>query len=199
MIRHIMPAVDISYEGGVHRNRGLCSVPRAYKWIEFSNGMFGDWKSFQIRAFKRKMTSEESNDDEKWVELASVSSGDSIAKTIEQTIFSMAQSAPDELGEGSHMIHSLIDLDVDDAEEACVEYPRNGHEFSIVLEDQLEEGGDSLDVNPALVSPGALLVATSATMAGSESQYLPDVYRPLFEDKSLRNPTYEEFRDRRKQ
>lgn len=195
-IRQIMPAVDCSYDGGIHRNRGLCSVPRAYKWIEFSNGMFGDWKHFQLRAFKRKLPESEEAAEEKWLEMASVPSGNMISKAIERTIFSLAQSAPDELGEGSHVIHSLIDLD--DEEESSLEYPKTGNELCIVLEDQLEED-DVLDRHPAGACPGALHVAASAAMAGSESDYLPDAYKPLYQDETLRNPIYEQFRERRKE
>jgi hypothetical protein len=189
VIRQIMPALDISFEGGQHRNRGLCSVPRAYKWIEFSNGMFGGWKDFQLRALTRK------KGDEKWEEVASGPSGETIAKAIERTIFSLAQTPPDDIGEGSNLVHVLIDdNEKDNVEDSCnLEYPKNGNELCVVLDDREGDIPENLEEE----AQGILHVTTIATMAGSESQYLPDAYKPLYQDKSLRNPTYEKFRERR--
>jgi hypothetical protein len=195
-----MPALDVSFEGGQHRNRGLCSVPRAYKWIEFSNGMFGNWKDFQIRAFKRKQPQQQGgensgNDDDNessWEEIATGPSRETIAKTIERMIFGLAQSAPDDFREGSNLVHVLMDYEED--EDINLEYPKSGYELCVVLDDRQEDiPANKLEEE----AQGILHVLATATMAGSESGYLPDVYKPLYEDKSLRNPIYEKFRERR--
>jgi len=47
------------------------------------------------------------------------------------------------------------------------------------------------------VDVGILQVTVATTMSGSESEYLPDVYRPLFDDPKLKNPLYGNYKDRR--
>jgi hypothetical protein len=43
---------------------------------------------------------------------------------------------------------------------------------------------------------GALHVRVETTAAGSESEYLPDAYQPLFGDVSLRRAAYTEVKRR---
>jgi len=195
-----MPALDVCYEGGQHRNRGLCSVPRAFRWIGFNNEMLvgRELQDLQIRAFLRRKQSKsgqvnsndgDDGDDEEWTELAPTLSGERVANAIERTIFALAESAPDDLGDGSNLIHALVETDDDDS--VRLEYPGNGHELCIVMDDNNFSHPGEDDVK------GKLQVSISAAMAGSESQYLPDAYKPLYKDMSLRNPRYEKFRERR--
>ena len=43
---------------------------------------------------------------------------------------------------------------------------------------------------------GTLHVHVETTAAGSESEYLPDCYRPLFNDAALRRPAFTETKRR---
>lgn len=194
-IRHIMPALDASFEGGRHRNRGLCSVPRAFKWIEFSSDFIRDWGQFQLKAFERKQTGDS------WTQIAAISEGDIVSSTVEHAILCLAESAPDELGEGSHIIHTLIDIGRASAtasasgnQSCCLHYPTNGKELCIILDDQDQDDIPNLEQDAC----GILYVKTAATMAGLESPYLPDVYKPLFEDDTLRNTAYDKFQEGKK-
>ena len=91
--------------------------------------------------------------------------------------------------------------------------PKTGYELCVVLQERRRRDADATIVmdssfprrSPTSSTPyqqpdvyGILHVGVSATMAGSESDYLPEAYRPLYEDLSLRNPTYEQFRERRR-
>ncbi len=185
-IRHVMPALDASFAGGQHRNRGLCSVPRAFKWIDFSSEFLSDLEHFELKAFKRKRKGDH------WTRIALVPSGEIISRSVEHVILSLAQSAPDHLGEGSHLIHSIIDFG-NGIDWCTLKYPGGRNELCITLDNRkdipnLEQDGR-----------GILHVTMTATMAGSESPYLPEVYKALFEDKALRNPAYETFREKREQ
>ena len=54
IIRHVMPAVDISYDGQ-YRNRGMNSVPRAHRWMDFSSmGLINEWDRFNLKVLSRK-------------------------------------------------------------------------------------------------------------------------------------------------
>ena len=161
--------------------------------------MFGEWKNFSLKALKRKRIQESGEDVGygDWELMAAGPSGEAIAIAIERTIMSMAQSAPADLGEGSHLVHVLLDYD-EDRHAVGLEYPQTGHELCVIMDDRSEMELPA-DHRWQDDSQGILHVMTSATMAGSESQYLPDVYKPLFHDKSLRNPVYEKFRKRREQ
>jgi len=237
-----MPAVDISYTDGRHRNRGLCSVPRAYQWIEYSHGVAFWVQNLVLKGWKHKMKKKSSNnadndggemsddrdddDKEEWIQVGSISSGSTLVKAIERVQYALADDPPAELGDGSHIIHVLLDdrSHEDDgttttsttSKEECsatssssssyrFESPRVGYELCVVLqeEDTKEEeqimtvGGNSLPYEKVNVH-GILHVGISATMAGSESEYLPNAYRPLYEDLSLRNPLYEKYRQRRR-
>ena len=96
--------------------------------------------------------------------------------------------APDELGDGSHIINVI--LDIDDEDTRMVECPKVGHEIRLTMDDD--------DLASPADAPGILQVAISATMAGSESDYLPEVYKELYSDESLRNPLYAKFKNRQR-
>lgn len=183
-VRHLMPALDLCYEGGVHRNRGMCSVPRAHAWIDFSNGMLtNDWKTFCLQASSRK------HGEEDWEPLSAPLSGTAVSGALERLLLCLAESPPDEIGDGSHMIHILLEAEDsdDNGGGGGLELPISGHDLRVTMEEPDAKIGEA---------PGILEVAVCATMAGSESEYLPDVYRSLFEDTKFRNPLYDQFKKR---
>lgn len=177
-----MPAVDVSLDGGLHRNRGMCSVPRAHAWIDFTNSL-DEWDKYRIVLAKKK------NGEETWTDICSSSSSGKISSAIERVMVCLAESAPDEIGEGSHFVNVLLGSLDDESEVA--ECPKIGSELRVIMDDDDFLGGPD-------EAPGILQVAITATVAGSESEYLPQAYEPLYYDESLRNPLYAKFKERRK-
>lgn len=181
VIRHVMPAVDLSFGGGTHRNRGVCSVPRAHSWIDFSLSL-DEWESYKI-----VLSAKEDKADPGWTELLSSQPGD-IAMAIERATLCLSEAAPDEFGSGSHIMNVVLTNSEKAAEN--LECPRN--EMKVIMEDD-----DFID--DAQEPSGALQVVISPSIAGSESNYLPDAYKALYEDESLRNPLYEAFKKRQEE
>jgi hypothetical protein len=163
VIRHILPALDLSMNGGCHRNRGLCSVPRAHMWMDFHPA---SWQHCQLVASLRK------HGDDEWETVCSTP-----IRAIEDAVQQIVQVSDAVLGDGSHIIHIPL--------ETPFEGVKTGTEIRIQI----------IEENEALAS---LQVSVSQTEAGSESMYLPDAYKPLFEDESLRRPAYMEMLKRRK-
>lgn len=174
-IRHVMPSLDISYGNGLHRNRGLCSVPLAHTWVDFGfiNSM-GDNNRYEFRAASKKRT------DEKWNQIFSLP-GNLITIAIERAIVCLAEVDSDDLGNGSHIIHVALDGS------KILEVPKSKNDLQATLVEIGDEGEEDIDV-------GILEVAIVTTMSGSESEYLPDAYKPLYADESLRNPLYANFK-----
>lgn len=163
VVRHIMPALDLSMKGGLHRNRGLCSVPRAHMWMDFH---LASWQHCQLVASLRK------HGEDEWEAVCSTQIG-----AIEETVLQIVQVSGAVLGDGSYIIHIPLEL--------SFEGLKSGTEIRV----QITEENEAL---------AALQVSVSQTEAGSESIYLPDAYKPLFEDESLRRPAYMEVLRRRK-
>lgn len=203
MIRHIMPAVDLSLaiteeeerEGGrVHRNRGLCSVPRAYQWMDFGAAIAGGFDVVSVKLQSRDLPPPPEEDDEdnnkdviyveppeeeiEWETLAEIKS---MNLAVNQAIEALAENAPDELGDGSCVVHVLL-ANGDDSS-MFIECPKAGTEMRVVLEE------DGYEV-------GLLEVAIQQIAPGSDSQYLPKVYKPLFKDVAFRRPAFTEARKR---
>lgn len=170
VIRHVLPAVDLSFEETAHRNRGLCSVPRAYHWLDFQ-ATGGDWCDYGLSMQTRAAESEE------WTSIDSLSVG-SIEPQVKAAIAALTEMPPEEIGDGSNVIHVVCD-------HTSIECPKPGTEFRVIL---VEDGFDAV--------VGTLQVKVEKTAAGSESEYLPDAYRDLFENESLRRKTYIEMKKR---
>jgi hypothetical protein len=167
IIRHVMPAVDVSFDGQ-HRNRGLCTVPRAYSWADFSS----------VTGTEQQLTLEtRKEDDEEWE--AFVQSV-SIENALESVIRLVTEEPPEELGSGSNIIHVVISV----ADDQVIECPKAGSELRVQLGNDQEE------------ALGELHVQVANTMAGSESEYLPKVYKPLFDNESFRRKAYVEWKKR---
>lgn len=166
-IRQIMPAVDFSYSRK-HQNRGLCTVPRARHWIEVTNV---DWEDYALIVTKRAVYG---NTD--W----EVVSKKSIAPFWGRMIEYIAESPPEEWKKGSHIVHVVLD----DTASEVMECTKVKSELAISL-------GKGSEL------PGKLKVKVTATSAGSESDFLPDAYKPLFGDKKYQRSKYFEFKRKR--
>ena len=178
-----MPAVDLSFPGGLHRNRGMSTVPRAHAWLDFTNSL-DEWEKYTI------VLSQKKKDEKTWTQLSSSSSGKQISSAIERVMVCLAD-APADIGDGSHIVHVLLDgVENDEGIFDTIECPSVGHELRVIMDD------DDFLEDQAEAAPGILQVVISASMAGSESEYLPEVYKELFHDESLRNPLYAKFKKR---
>mmetsp|Transcript_19677 Transcript_19677/g.48369 ORF Transcript_19677/g.48369 Transcript_19677/m.48369 type:complete len:314 (-) Transcript_19677:16-957(-) len=180
-IRHVMPAIDLSYEGGAHRNRGMCSVPRAHSWIGFSLSL-DEWENYNI-----VLSAKDRKENKTWENLK-VSPKGEISRAIERAIMCLSEDAPDEIGTGSHIIHVI--LNGEGKVKNHLECPR--HALRVTMDDEEELSSAAEEAS------GVLDVVVSSTIAGSESEYLPDAYRPLFDDTALQNPLYTKYKQRQK-
>ena len=172
-LRHAMPAIDISYGDGLHRNRGLCSVPIAHSWVDFGSLALSDWKRLQLKISSKQL------ENQKWTQL-SISKEGAISQAIERAMLFLSQTPPDDMAEGSHLINVVVDADV-------VDVPKTNHEVRVTLVEEEEE------------VIGSLQVVVSASMSGSESEYLPDVYKELFFDEEFQNTRYIEMKQRKEE
>ena len=180
-IRHVMPAIDLSYEGGAHRNRGMCSVPRAHSWIDFSLSL-DEWDNYKIILFAK-----DRKDDKSWENLK-VSSKGEIPRAIERAIVCLSEDAPDAMGTGSHILHVILN---DQAKsKSQLDCPRHALRATMDHEEEVSSAAEE--------ASGVLDVVVSSTMAGLESEFLPDAYRPLFHDTALQNPLYAKYKKRQK-
>lgn len=162
IIRHIMPALDLSFHGQ-HRNRGLCSVPRAHTWMDFSTAA---WQDSKLIASQRKMGEEE------WNEVCTSQIG-SIEEVVLQIMPDFSETL---ICDGSHIIHIPL--------KGTFLQLKSGIELRLEL---IQES-----------DPFARLqVAISPTSPGSESDYIPDVYKPIFENMEYRRQAYSEMMKRK--
>jgi hypothetical protein len=184
-IRHVMPSLDISYENGLHRNRGLCSVPLAYSWVDFGFlSSLNGYNRYELRvASKKRVGSEDDDDEKKWDRISSLP-GDVMTAAIERAIVCLAEVDSDDLGNGSHIIHVALH------DSKVFEVPKAKNDLQATLVEIGDEGEEDDDI-------GILEVAIATTMAGSESEYLPEVYKPLYANESYRNPLYAKFQERK--
>ena len=179
-IRHVMPSLDISYGNGLHRNRGLCSVPLAYNWVDFGYiNSLGDYNRYELRASSKKR----GDDAEKFNQILSLP-GDAMKTAIERVIVCLAEADSEYLGSGSHIIHVALE------NSKVVQIPKPKNDLQATLIEIGDYGEEDV---------GILEVAVVTTMSGSESEYLPEAYKALFADESLRNPLYAKFKKRKEE
>ena len=107
---------------------------------------------------------------------------DNIQHFVNQAIVALAEDPPAALGSGSCIVHV-----------PCGETVECPVAVGSELQVQLLENEDA-DAEDAVL--GMLQVRVEKTAAGSESEYLPDAYKPLFTDPALRRPAYTESKRR---
>eukprot|EP00566_Odontella_aurita_P015542 CAMPEP_0113554308 /NCGR_PEP_ID=MMETSP0015_2-20120614/16078_1 /TAXON_ID=2838 /ORGANISM="Odontella" /LENGTH=285 /DNA_ID=CAMNT_0000455437 /DNA_START=197 /DNA_END=1054 /DNA_ORIENTATION=+ /assembly_acc=CAM_ASM_000160 len=168
-IRQIMPAVDLSFRR-VHHNRGLSSVPRARQWVDFVNI---DWSEFGMVIMQRKLKDGDNS-------LEVISAGNPVKPYIDHAIKYLVENPPDEWSKGSQIVHVVLDDEVSKRMEGI----KTGHELVVAL-------SQGTDVR------GQLSVKVKATEAGSQSAFLPEVYRDLFFDKTYQRKKYFDFLKRK--
>ncbi len=152
-LRHVFPAVDLDVDG--YRNRGLKTVPRAHQWLAFSAALPTELNLYAGGH--------------------SYSATDTLGRVVE----ALATDAPDELGQGSHVIHAVVEgapplpplLTSTEEQEA---------RLVVFLADALFDARDAAEVESA----GVLEVLVLETAAGSASEHLPAASAGLFAGRS---------------
>eukprot|EP00529_Nitzschia_sp_RCC80_P018468 CAMPEP_0113467784 /NCGR_PEP_ID=MMETSP0014_2-20120614/15000_1 /TAXON_ID=2857 /ORGANISM="Nitzschia sp." /LENGTH=508 /DNA_ID=CAMNT_0000360117 /DNA_START=156 /DNA_END=1682 /DNA_ORIENTATION=+ /assembly_acc=CAM_ASM_000159 len=155
--------------------------------------------------------------------LQSSPTGQDISDAIERVTVALAdENVPTELGDGSHVVNIILTGDDTTADgidigEKFVEIPKAGHELRVSMV-AVKDSSSSKNSNSDIGSSQKMIETTedrkikeqcrevarlqvqiSSTMPGSESQYLPEVYKELYNDPSLRNPLYDKFKSRKQE
>jgi hypothetical protein len=181
VIRHVLPALNLFYNADNnhhHRNRGLCTVPRAHQWMDFGAYLAGFGKQ-SLRLQTRRKNNDD--DDEEWQTMLQL---ESIADTVNKAITALAEEPPTALGDGCCIVHVVWAESTD-----RIECPTtSGSEIRLLLSENDDDDDDTV--------VGTLHVRVETTAAGSESEYLPDAYKPLFGDVSFRRAAYTEAKRR---
>jgi hypothetical protein len=237
-IRHIFPALDLTlYDGTtslssstslskeegdnhqqqnpMYRNRGLCSVPRAYQWMEFNtlalsstsaSGGGGGLPTCRLVLQSRRPRPQQSTEDENeendntWVTHGQVTNIDQL---VSKAITALVEgNPPTGIGDGSCIVHVVdsgdnMEQDDTDCETTAnsIPLPRVGSDIRCLL---VQDDETSTSIGTPSTILGTLQVTVVPTAAGSESQYLPEAYVPLFHDDTFRRPAYTEMKRRRK-
>jgi len=152
-LRHVFPAVDLDVDG--YRNRGLKTVPRAHQWLTFGAALPTELKLY---AGGR-----------------SYSATDTLGRVVE----ALATDAPDELGQGSHVIHAIVD-NAPPLPPLLTSTEEQEARLVVYLADALFDPRDASEVERA----GVLNVLVLETAAGSASEYIPAAYTGLFAGRS---------------
>ena len=171
VIQYVMPALDLSFDGGKHRNRGLCSLPRAYGWVEFNSVSSSQWAEYELIVSQRKKGQTD------W-QIVNVFGG-GIEEAVNRLVILLATDPPDDWKAGSHVVNVVL-------ETAAMECTRVGHDLGVLLK---------LKQDP--VAHGTLLIKVAATKAGSESEFLPEVYKDLFQNELYQRKEYFDYKERR--
>lgn len=156
IIRHVMPAVDLSYDGGAHRNRGMCSVPRAHSWIDFALSL-DEWENYNI-----VVSAKDSKEDKSWKNLG-VSSKGEISRAIERATIFLSGDAPDRIGSGSHILHVILNDETSDPTQ--LECPR--YALRATMDDEEEYASGVLDVVVSSIMAGSGMFLFCLTPLGS--------------------------------
>ncbi|KAL3943674.1 MAG: hypothetical protein SGBAC_002254 [Bacillariaceae sp.] len=141
-----------------------------------------EWEHYNI-----VLSGKDRKGDNSW-EILKVSSKGEISRAIERAILYLCEDAPNEMGTGSLILHVILDDESDVKNQ--LNCPR--HALRAIMDDE------EVLSSAAEEASGVLDVVVSSTLAGSESEYLPDAYRPLFDDTALQNPLYTKYKQRKK-
>lgn len=172
--RHLLPAVDISYgEECRHKNRGLHTSPRAWQWFDFNSYVAGTRNCrLELRTIDLSTTAEAAVDN-----CEKLQTFYGVEKLVDSLLEALSDEPPSEFSDGS----VIIQVTATTAD--SFELPKQKRILSAALLEDDDKLMGSLDV---MVLPVA---------AGSQSKYLPDVYRPLFQSEV--RPEYKKFQQRK--
>jgi hypothetical protein len=187
----------------MHRNRGLNSVPRAHAWLDFGAYLQASSSSCNIacRLETRSIPSSK-HDENDWTTQQVLPR---VSEMIQLALEVLATDAPASLGQGSAIVHIVLVTNQADAATTTTTTTTNPScpirthsQVRVVLEqgaarhDDGDDAGndDDGDTNTTtnqdsqsttkMMVGGLLHVTLASTAAGSESEYLPDCYAPLY-------------------
>lgn len=141
--RHVFPAVDLMLgTAGTntqnaqpsehqHRNRGLCSVPRAYQWQETSSFLL-DQQNYRMVLETSSGLTDEEDDDNGWIPVQEWNVS-IIENLMSRALECLAGEPPSELGHGSHVVHVVWHDDSDTTATAPHCRLKADHDLRVVL------------------------------------------------------------------
>lgn len=186
--RYLMPSLICSLEtpSRVWRNRGLCSLPRAWAWIDLFAENTPPLRTLRYSCFGRTAGNlrflEDQDGSAAWENLLP-QEDISVRSIVEhvQAVLRTQQAINAELQTGFH----FIDVPIPELRPILVpglqlrSYLTDFAEPQRLLE--LEDGSQALDNEPC----AELDMMMVQTGAGSESPFLPEVYRELYEEGNI--------------
>ena len=102
-IRHVLPAVDLTLDNNnQHRNRGLCSVPRAYQWMDFASLALGGGLDV-CKIVLQSRAKEEAT----WSTIDLLESV--VHESVNRAVDALCDNPPAELAQGSCIINVLCE------------------------------------------------------------------------------------------
>jgi hypothetical protein len=169
--RHLMPAIDVAYGADRrHRNRGVHTSPRAWTWFDFNSYVAGTRKCrLELRTLDPALPGRKP---------VTLQTFDGVDSLVDSMLLALSDNPPEEVGTGSVIVQATTT-----GFPASFALPRHNQVLSAVL----------VEDNESLI--GSLDVLIEAVSAGSRSEYLPDAYRPLFQDEI--RPEYDQFQERK--
>ena len=171
--RHVLPALDLTLGVSAYRNRGLNSVPRAWRWMDVTAYLSGSREC----TLELQTGSADDGDEVRWESIAKLTS---VKDSIDFAFQALADDPPSELGSGSSVVHIVMN----NGEQLAM--PKPGNQLKLVM---VEDGDDVT---------GSLDVEIVPTLAGSKSEYMPESYAGLFGDEECLSPAYIEFQNKKK-
>jgi hypothetical protein len=204
----------------MHRNRGLNSVPRAHAWLDFGAYLQASSSSCNIacRLETRSIPSSK-HDENDWTTRQVLPR---VSEMIALALEALATDAPASLGQGSAIVHVVLVTNQADAATTTTTTATNPScpirthsQVRVVLEqgaarhddDDDDAGNDDGDTNTTtnqdsqpttkMMVGGLLHVTLASTAAGSESEYLPDCYAPLYTNLAHRRLAFSQQRQQR--
>mmetsp|Transcript_11309 Transcript_11309/g.18979 ORF Transcript_11309/g.18979 Transcript_11309/m.18979 type:complete len:315 (+) Transcript_11309:31-975(+) len=200
--RYIMPSMVLSLETPqrIWRNRGICSLPRAKAWIDVFGAFSPPLKSLKLTLFGRSAPDvrflEDQDGTAAWNSLFQSTTEESyniynmhgykempvvgIYESFKTTLTTQLIPQNPALGEGYHFVDVVFD---DSLTMKLPRYRMKGYLSDFDDPKRLLEAEDPEMLN--LEPCGELDVMVTEVAAGSESEFLPEVYRDLYDEGNI--------------
>lgn len=164
-LRCVFPALDtpVVAAGKAWRNRGLSSVPLAKVWLDFTTIPL---EQLSVSAFSRKEGAD-------WVPMGSERL--EIQGAVNRVIEFIADPPP-----GLERGFALVTATLDDGDLPSGGLSEGGDKIRVFLTDY-PDPGKLLDLDVEACGAAVLDIVAMEVASGAGSEYLPDVYRELFE------------------
>ena len=180
--RYIMPSAIFTLETKVPRkfwrNRGFASIPRATAWIDLFGINTPSVSSLKLTSFvaDSKVDDKKIDDHKKWYHLDNASLDYEPHEALEQFQSKLSEGRLNELQEGYHYIDIPLST-----ERLAMNQSNKYASFLSDFDDTyrfLDELNKDILASEAV---GELIIAVEEVSAGAESDFLPAVYKKLYE------------------